>query len=372
MNPLTLPGRLIVLLIALGFISACSNEAAPTPEADTPRLVEATRVQAASGSSPISLSGRVRAVERTVLSFEVSGEIADIYVDVGDAIAQGQVLARLDDQRYRLVLNQARAAVAEARASLTEKQRDFDRLQQLQGKGFVSQASLDAARAALTTARSRLNSARAALEIAERDVALTQLRSPFTGSISERLAQPSQRVAPNEPVLAAISERGGFEVYTHVPEALVSKLELGSEHQVLIPALGTRRLSATIEHIGTQPASSNNYPLVLALHETDLALRAGMTAQVRLTPHSAPAKPDALLVPLTSLVHGADQQIHVLRIGDANVLKAVPVSVIEARAQSAKVQGALQVGDRIVARGAEFVAPGETVAILGEGPQRFN
>ncbi|MBU2886553.1 efflux RND transporter periplasmic adaptor subunit [Gilvimarinus agarilyticus] len=363
---------LVLLMTATALLNACGNETAP-PEPPAPRFVDATEVQATNAASQVSLSGRVRAVERTVLSFEVSGEIAEIHVDVGDAIEQGQVLASLDAERYRLVLNQAQASATEAQAALTEKQLDYNRLQELKGKGFVSEANLDSARAALETARSRLNSALASVSIAERDVALTQIKAPFAGSVSDRRAEPAQRVSPNQPVLEAISERGGFEVYTHVPEALVSKFKRGSQQEVIIPALSNQRLEAAIEHIGTRPESSNNYPLVLALNNANVELRSGMTAQALLSPQSTQStQANTVLVPLTSLLHGEEQTVSVMRINSDYTLEPVAIEVIEARAKKAEVKGPLKVGDRIVARGVEFVAPGEQVAILGEGPERFN
>lgn len=357
-------------LLGMG-LTACSDGDSQLPQSP-PRLVDAAEVKAANGASVVSLSGRVRAVERTVLSFEVGGEISALHVDVGDAVEQGQILASLNDERYQLVLSQAEAQAAEAQAALTEKELDYDRLNELQGQGFVSKANLDTAKAALETAQSRYRSAQASVNIAERDVALTQLKAPFSGSISERLAQPAQRVGPNEPVLEAISERGGFEVYTHVPEALVGKLQRGSKQQVLIPALSQDKLTATIEHIGTRPESSNNYPVVLALESQDAELRAGMTAQTLLSPRSGKHSQGSVLVPLTALVHGEQNTVHVLRINASQVLEQVEVTIIEPRVKVAEVSGDLAAGDFIVARGAEFVSPGETVEIMGQGPERFN
>ncbi|UTF59775.1 efflux RND transporter periplasmic adaptor subunit [Gilvimarinus sp. DA14] len=359
-------------LLSLWFVLTACTDADKPLEKPAPRLVDAARVEPANGASQVSLSGRVRAVERTVLSFEVGGEIKAIHVDVGDAVEQGQVLASLHAERYQLVLKQAQAQASEAKAALTEKELDYSRLKELQGQGFVSKANLDTAKAALDTAQSRYRSAQASVNIAERDVALTELKAPFSGSISERVAQPAQRVAPNEPVLEAISERGGFEVYTHVPEALVGKLRRGSEQQVLIPALSQEKLRATIEHIGTRPESSNNYPVVLALSAHGSDLRAGMTAQALLSPSGGKNSQGSFLVPLTALVHGEQNSVYVLRIKADRTLEQVDVEIIEPRVKVAEVRGALTAGDQIVARGAEFVAPGETVEIMGQGPERFN
>lgn len=364
--------RLCAWALVPALLSACSETGSPQEQDKPARLVDVARVVPANGASQTSLTGKVRAVERTVLSFEVGGEIEQLNVDVGDAITRGQVLATLDAERYRLQLEQARASASEAQAALTEKRLDYERQQQLQEQGFVSNASLDGAKAAFDTAQSRYRSAQAAVNIAARDVELTQLKAPFAGAISERLAQPAQRVAPNEPVLEALSERGGFEVYTHVPEALVGKLELGSEQQVRIPALPDAAYAARIEHVGSQPASSNNYPVVLALQEPGADLRAGMTAQVLLSSSSGMPEGVGFLVPMTALIYTEDASVFVLRLGADNRLEKVAVTVLELRRDRALVSGELGDGEQVVSRGAEFVAAGDKVAVLGQGAERFN
>ncbi|WP_228276818.1 efflux RND transporter periplasmic adaptor subunit [Marinobacter sp. JSM 1782161] len=359
--------------VLIGVLGGCTSSAGEQADETPPRVVDSTRVMPANGSTEVTLSGRITAAEQTSLSFEISGEIESLAVDVGDSFAAGDTLAVLDDARYQLEYQRSVAAEREAKATQDEAKLAYDRQNSLREKGYTSQSQLDSARASLDAARSRYESAMASRRLAERDLRLTALKAPFTGSVSQRRVEPSERVSPNQTILDVISDRDGFEVDTSVPETLIGRLHDGEPQQVHIPALGDERIPARIKHIGTQPQSSNNYPVVLTLPQPLDGLRSGMTAQVHLKLANGEAE-DATLVriPLTALVYDGDEQAHVLRIGADCTLERVDVAIAHVDERIASVTGALQAGQRIVARGAEFVSPGETVDLMGQGPERYN
>ncbi len=363
-----------VMVFLAGALTGCLPSESPVTPSNTPRVVDTTRVMPANGPEQVTLSGQVKASEHTRLSFEVSGEVRSVSVDVGDTVAPGEVLATLDKARYQLAHEQALASEREAAAALQEARLDHRRQSDLADRGFGSASQLDGARAALESARYRHEAAVASRRIAERDLAQTQLKAPFEGTVGQRMVEPAERVSAGQAVLAVISDREGYEVDTSVPETLVSRLSARSEQAVSIPALGVERLPASVHQIGSEPHSANNYPVTLTLEDTLPGLRSGMTAQVHLTMEQVDGEPalDAFRLPLTSLVHDGPQLAHVLRIGPGDRLQRVAVQVIDTTGNHAVVTGALATGERIVARGTEFVAEGQQVSLLGDGPERFH
>ena len=363
----------VLTALAVG-LGGCLSSDTPTPEAEVPKVVDAAPVVAANGPEQVTLSGQVRASEHTRLSFEVAGEVRSLVVDVGDAVKEGEVVATLDPTRYQLAHDQALAAEREAAAALQEARLDHQRQAKLAERGFGSQARLDSARAALDSARYRHESAVASRQLAQRDLAQTELRVPFEGTVSQRLVEPAERVSAGQPVLAVISDREGYEVDTTVPETLVSRTLAQSTQAVSIPALGVHRAPASILQIGSEPLSANNYPVTLTLDKPIPGLRSGMTAQVHLamTDLADGAALAAFRIPLTALVYDGEQQAHVLRIGPDHRLQRVGVEVVDTAGHQAVVLGSLAEGEQIVARGAEFVAEGDHVTLLGEGPNRFH
>lgn len=363
---------LITLLVAA--LGGCLSQEPPVTATGTPRVVDVATVVTANGPETVVLSGRVQASEHSELSFEVAGEIRSLAVDVGDPVSQGQVLARLDTARYQLAHDQSLASEREAAAALQEARLDYRRQSDLAERGFGSESQLDSARAALESARYRHEAAVASRRIAERDLAQTQLKAPFEGTVSQRLAEPAERVSAGQPVLAVISDRDGYEVETSVPETLISRLSKKPEQRVSIPAVGPGTVPARIHQIGSQPRSANNYPVTLSLTESVPSLRSGMTAQVHLAlePRSGEAIVEGHRVPLTALVFDGQDRAHVLRVGPEQRLQRVEVDVVATSANTAIVTGALSGGEQVVARGPEFVADGDQVTILGEGPERFH
>lgn len=364
----------VCVLGGLLALSGCNSSAESAQVVDTPRVVDTTEVMAANSNSQVTLSGRVKAAEQTSLSFEISGEIEKLTVDVGDSFEAGDTLAVLGDARYQLVYDRSLAAEREAKAALDEAELDYNRQSGLKDKGYISQSRLDSARAALDTARSRYQSAVASRRLAERDLRLTALKAPFTGTVSQRPVEPSERVSPNQTILEVISDRDGFEVETSVPETLIGQLRAKSSQTITIPAVQGDPVKASIKQVGTQPQSSNNYPIVLTLDEPVSGLRSGMTAQVHLDVGAAPTQPvgKTVRVPLTALVYDSETAAHVLRLNADNKLEQVDLTILSTDHRIAAVAGALEPGETIVARGAEFVSAGETVAILGQGPERYN
>ncbi|MGO2132633.1 MAG: efflux RND transporter periplasmic adaptor subunit [Halomonas sp.] len=360
---------LCAILLCVLLLGGCS----PAPEDTTqaPKVVDSYVINGQVSGSMTRLSGRVTAAEKTTLSFEVPGRIETLTTDVGETFSAGEPLVQLDKQRYRLVLGQREAELREATAALNEKQQDHQRHATLAEKGYVSQARLDTVKAALESARSRQQSATAALDLAQRDLNLSTLSAPYDGSVSQRLAEPSERVGANQPVLEVISDRRGFDVEGSVPETLIDTLVTGSRHTVTLPALGNTELDATLRHLGSQPRSSNDYPLILHLAEAPEGIRSGMTAQIQL---SLPANSQApgVILPMTALVYGEGERRHVLRVRDDMILEAVPVEVLALGEKQVEVSGELSAGERIVAKGTEFVRPGQSVSLLGQGPQRFH
>ncbi|MBB3060282.1 efflux RND transporter periplasmic adaptor subunit [Microbulbifer rhizosphaerae] len=355
---------------------ACSRSAEETAVAPPLRVVDTALVQNVGAERVVTLSGRVRAAEQSALSFEVNGEIENLSVDVGDPVEVGQVLAQLDDTRYQLAHALTVSNEAEALATFHERKLDYERQRKLIDRGVVSQARLDSAKAAMDTARSRYESARVSRRMAERDLRLTKLKSPFAGSISRRYVEPSERVNSNQVILEVISDRQGFEIETSVPENLIGELDVQVLQSIALPAVGVANIPARVRHIGTQPESSNNYPVVLLVEQSVGGIRSGMTAEVRLTFADRSAanavRAGQLAVPLTALVYGAGESAHVLRVSKEGQLERIEVRVVSLGEQSATVSGELSAGDRVVARGVEFVSAGDLVAVLGQGPERFN
>lgn len=168
-------------------------------------------------ASVLDASGYVVARRQATVSAKVTGKVREVLIEEGMRVAEGQVLATLDDtqQAAQLALSQAqlagaRSALAETEANLRQAQADLKRQQEIVARKLGTAAQLDAARAAAEALAARLASQRRQVEVAQESLGLSQvalddttIRAPFAGVIIAKAAQPGEMISP-------ISAGGGF------------------------------------------------------------------------------------------------------------------------------------------------------------------
>ena len=173
--------------------------------------------QAGTQAAVLNATGYVTARRRATVSSKITGKVVEVNIEEGMAVAEGQVLARLDaeTQRASVALAQAQAEAArrnvnESEVRLNEARINLARLTKLVGVGYSTAAEVDAARAAVDSLEARINAAREQVQVAERQIALertnldsTIIRAPFAGVVISKDAQPGEMVSP-------VSAGGGF------------------------------------------------------------------------------------------------------------------------------------------------------------------
>ncbi|MDE2150628.1 MAG: efflux RND transporter periplasmic adaptor subunit [Gammaproteobacteria bacterium] len=169
------------------------------------------------GGSVLDASGYVVARRQATVSAKITGRLSELFIEEGEHVKEGQVIARLDPSNARAALDQARAQLKEStdalqsiRVQMVNAGRDYRRNRTLAAQHLVSQSVLDNSRstyeqlqAQLTTAEATVQVSRAGVEVAQRALDDTVVRAPFAGVITDKAAQPGEIVSP-------ISAGGGF------------------------------------------------------------------------------------------------------------------------------------------------------------------
>jgi RND family efflux transporter MFP subunit len=153
----------------------------------------ALQEQELQGGLPVS--GTLRAANTAFVKARVPGELQGLTVREGDAVQAGQVIARIDPAESEARLRQAQLQADAARAQIDIAQRQYDNNKALVDQGFISRTALDTSLANLHAARASHEAAVAAADVARKSAADTVLRAPMSGLVSQRLAQPGERVA---------------------------------------------------------------------------------------------------------------------------------------------------------------------------------
>jgi HlyD family secretion protein len=260
----------------------------------------------------VTATGNLRPTNQVEVGSEVSGRIDEIYVDVNDRVARGQVLARIntdviEDQvkQSQASLQAARAQVAQAQATLQYDQAQLARLQEVarlsggkvpsRSELEIGQANVARDRAALASAQANVTSAQAQLSSSLTQRSRAIIVSPVSGVVLARQVEPGQTVAAsfNTPTLFVIAEDlSQMQLLVSVDEADVGQVRDGQKAMFTVDAYPGRRFPATVERVdlasnNTATASQETaqqanaviiYEARLAVSNPDGLLRPGMTA----------------------------------------------------------------------------------------------
>ncbi len=204
----------------------------------------------AGGVAVLNASGYVTARRQATVSSKITGKVAEVLVEEGMAVAEGQVLARLDDSQARLSLDLSRARQAAAERGLDEivarrhevRLRE-QRARELVAQGIASQADLDAVAAESAAIDARIAAQREEIHAAERAVALerqgledTVIRAPFAGVAISKNAQPGEMISPisagggfTRTGISTIVDMASLEIEVDVNEAYIQRVEPGQK-----------------------------------------------------------------------------------------------------------------------------------------------
>jgi RND family efflux transporter MFP subunit len=245
-----------LVIVAALFIALGRGRAVPVQVAvATP--VSGSGQSGAGGAASVTANGYVVARTRASVSAKLPGRIADLKVSEGSYIRRGEIIARLDNADYQAQLGQAEAALASAKADLTEAraardvaEREAARLRKMRAKpGLVTDEEYDAsvsrsdqavARAQATEAR--INSADAARRFALANLENTVIRAPFTGTVLRKEAEIGEVVAPSvgggltRGAVVTMADLTTLEVEVDVNEAYIARVKNGQLAKITLDA----------------------------------------------------------------------------------------------------------------------------------------
>ena len=323
---------------------------APTPPAP---IVEVAKADLASIAPTRWVPGSVVSRDDARLATSAAGRI-EYVAEVGTRLKAGERVAKLEDQALRLQLEDARSEVARIRAQRELAGRQSERLGKLAASHSVAANQLDEAKAEVAQLGAQLRQAEVRVRSAQYELDQTEVRAPFPGVVSERLAQRGEFVATGA-AIAHLVDIDHLEARVQAPLGLAAMLR--PDMELAIRSGGGTSSAGVRAIVPVGEERSRQFELRLAL--TDASLLVGSAIEVALPEREASR---TLAVPRDALVVRADGS-HVVRVsGDGNS-ERVSVQTGASDGELTAVEGALNAGDLVVVRGAERLAAGQKVRI---------
>ncbi|RNC95924.1 MAG: efflux RND transporter periplasmic adaptor subunit [Oricola sp.] len=322
------------------------------------------------------LTGSVVAADRAPLSFEVTGTLSSVNVEIGDRFSTDDVLAELEPTALRIALDERRAALIEAEARATEARLMLERQQELSASRVISEAALESAVAVSESAQSRLAMAEAGVRQAEDRLDDAVLRAPYEGIVAARLVEPAQTLQAGAPAFEIQNANAGFQIEITVPDALIAQIVPGSDHGAVILDGTATAVTARVHEIGSRANATTGFPVTLDILNADHGVRAGMTAEVHLDLRSDPrtaGASDVLGIPYTAILPGdGDRHVAFVFQSDTQTLEKRRVTVAGREGTTALISEGLEDGDIVATRGLPFLHDGQRVALRGVGIVRYD
>lgn len=361
-----LPIIALPLLVTLG-LTACSEGGAEVVREPALRPVKVVEVEAPSTNRELKYSGTVKARSEAAAGFRVAGKIVERLVDIGDRVAPGDVLARLDVTDYQLQMRSAEASLAAAERQLETADFALKRAAALYRQQVTTKAQLEQAQLTYNQALATRDSQRSSLEQARNQVAYGELKADKSGIVTAIGADAGQVVAAGSPVVTVAAD-GEKEVLIAVPENEIFAFAPGKEVEVGFWSKdGLSQKGKVREVAGSADTTSRTFAVRIALLD-DPQILLGMTARVTAL---APSDRNFFELPLSALTQDAAKQPTVWTVDRTEAtVHARPVTVDTFSDTGVQVSAGLKPGDLVVVAGTQFMAEDMKVRLADEDLSR--
>jgi RND family efflux transporter MFP subunit len=384
--------RTVALLLALALAGCGGDQSATavTENSPAPRQVRVATAVEAKVARTVSATGTLAAEDQVVLGTKVIGRIGEISVDLGSRVRKGQTIARIDPSDYRLRVDQAEAALQQARvrlglpaegksdkidpeqtsavrqaaAALKEARLTHDRMAKLWQDNYIARAELDAAVAQLAIAEGQYQNAleearirqgllfqrRSELEIARQQLADTIIVSPMDGAVSERQASVGQYLTAGAPVVTLV-RMDPLRLRLAVPERQAGSVRAGQAVELTVEG-DSRRYSGRVVRLSPAISENNRTLLIEAeVPNRDGGLRPGSFAKAEII---VEAGEQIVTVPRDAIVTFA---------GIEKVLTVAEGQAVEKRVRTGRRLGEqIEITEGIAAGNQVIVEPGNLVS----------
>ncbi|KPV41047.1 hypothetical protein AN478_03735 [Thiohalorhabdus denitrificans] len=324
--------RLAVVLAGAALFATVSAEAAEMPFETMvlePQPVERIR----------SAPGTVESRRASRISAEVSGQVVAMPYDVGDSVAKGDTLVRLDDESLRAQLAVTEAALEAAKARAEEARSTFQRTKSLYEQNSASEQQMDEASAALSRAEAQRSQAEAEIRKLRIRLDKTEIQAPVDGVVTATHMEEGELAQPGAPLITVL-DPSRLRLTARVQESRIPELLADGEARAWIPALDERFPAERVTIVPQGDPTTHTFQVRLRLPE-EAPVSAGMFGRAEFLMGAE----DSLVVPRRALVHRNEiTGVYVVR---ENRVVFRLVELGEHSQEGREVLAGLRAGDRI-------------------------
>lgn len=332
-------------------LSGCSNHDKPVVQGPVRVEVKVAGTQSAIAAGQ-TFSGTVESADASSVSFSVPGTITRIYVEEGQKVAKGQLLAQVKSESLINSRNIAQAELEEARDAYRrlKKLHDADALPDIKWVEI----------------QSKLKQAENAAALADRAVGDASLRSPIAGYVAQKFADDGQTVVPAEPIVKVVS-LDNLQVAISVPEDEISSFGPSATAVVTFDVADNLTVTGKIGQKGVvADPLTRSYSVKFDIDNAGGKILPGMIGSVKvdgLTTDTVSGSLAGVSLPSQALLLSADNRQFVWIVRDGKAFRKYVVAD-ELSSDGVRVKSGLEPGDSVIVAGMQKVSTGSDVTVI--------
>lgn len=347
---------IFVYLRFRAIISASERRGMPTP------YVEVIVPDRGDISRTISFSGDILAIEQTNIFSRVNGNIEKIYVDAGDYVTSGKLLASIDKSLYAQNVKQIEGVLNVAEATAENDLINLERTKILFEKGLASQADFDNARTKLDVSNAQVETAKANLQNSRIQLSYCDIRAPFSGYITKKLLERGTFVSATgaaQNTMFVLANIRKLKVMVNVLERDLPLLERVTDVNLRTDSYPDKIFTGKFNKISQSiDPATRTMPAQVDIDNSDELLKPGMFVRVEIV---LDTKTDVMKLPTECVLkHDGKQFVYVIE--DFTAIKKFVETGITANNETEIISG-LNEGEKVVKVGQELISDKAKVKI---------
>ena len=305
-----------------------------------------------------NLMGLIYSKSSPSLAVEVSGRVVKIIADVGDEVKAGDILAKIDSEKYNLQFSQAKAEIARLSALLVNQELDLKRAEKLFKDNLVSEEMMDRTKADFNALKEQMNAADAQLRNANRLIEETNIKAPIESEVAIKHIDAGDYVQPGMVVYELVDTKN-LKLDLSFPEYLSPKLKKGLEVRITSPTNPDEIVISKIKDIKPNIDSRNKSLTTIIDFENPGTWLPGASSRATVVFSKFE---NAIVVPQISVVRRSIGEVIYVVKGDS--VKETPVKTGLRKEGYIQILEGITLNDEIVKDGAGFLADSSIIEIV--------
>lgn len=334
-----------VSVLATMLLGGCSSS--PKETTENTIAVHTVKISGTSYSSPYNYVGTIEEETKTSISFKVQGNVQRIYVDEGQKVAKGALLAQMDAETLQQSYNAAKASYEQAEDAIRRMKLLYDN-QSLSEVKYVE-------------AQTKVEQAKSMYQIAKQNLTDARLMAPVAGVVGKRSIEVGENVMPGQPAFSLLDTRT-VKVKIAVPEREIALLPAHAATQIEIPALNDAKYAGEITEKGViADGATHTYEVKIRLDNKLGKLMPGMVCNVSIVDES---NTDRRFILPNNAVLVTDKDEHFVWCVKGGIATGIKVQVGALTTAGVVIENGLTEGMEIITEGMQKVSEGMKVEVL--------